>query len=233
MEKICNKCKISKSIDEYQKDIRGKFGIESRCKDCRNAYLKKYKNETNYDKTYYKNNKENIIGKQKLYVKNNKENYNKYQNNYKKSNGYKSQKLYNNKNKKALLEKSYIRRNNKIKKDISYKLRLRISTDICNRLKKILKNKTNTSLEYLGCDFLQYKIYLESLFYPEMNWENWGKIWEIDHIKPISKFDLTIEDNIFKAFNYQNTQPLFKTTEIAESFGYIDQIGNRNKNNKT
>ena len=150
MEKICNKCKISKPIDEYQKDIRGKFGIESRCKDCRNTYLKKYKNETNYDKTYYENNKENIIGKQKLYIKNNKENYNKYQNNYKKSNGYKSQKLYNNKNKKALLEKSYIRRNNKIKKDISYKLRLRISTDICNRLKKILKNKFagKTDLHY-------------------------------------------------------------------------------------
>jgi hypothetical protein len=27
-------------------------------------------------------------------------------------------------------------------------------------------------------------------------------------------------------------QPLFKTTEIAESFGYMDEIGNRNKLNK-
>jgi hypothetical protein len=232
MEKICKKCNINKNINEYQKDIRGKFGVESKCKNCRNIYLKKYKDKTNYDKIYYENNKENIIKKQKLYVKNNKENYNKYQNIYKKSNGYKSQKLYNSKNKEILLKKSYTRRNNKVKKDISYKLRLRISTDICNRLKKILKNKISTSLEYLGCDFIQYKTYLESLFYPEMTWDNWGKIWEIDHIKPISKFNLTIEKNIFKAFNYQNTQPLFKTTKIAESLGYINQIGNRNKSNK-
>jgi hypothetical protein len=35
-----------------------------------------------------------------------------------------------------------------------------------------------------------------------------------------------------KCFNYNNLQPLFKTTQIAESFGYINNIGNRNKNNK-
>jgi hypothetical protein len=117
MEKICKKCNINKNINEYQKDIRGKFGVESKCKNCRNIYLKKYKDKTNYDKIYYENNKENIIKKQKLYVKNNKENYNKYQNIYKKSNGYKSQKLYNSKNKEILLKKSYTRRNNKVKKD--------------------------------------------------------------------------------------------------------------------
>jgi hypothetical protein len=65
-----------------------------------------------------------------------------------------------------------------------------------------------------------------------MSWENWGVVWEIDHKQPISSFDLTQEENIYKAFNYQNTQPLFKTTEIAENFGYINQIGNRNKSNK-
>ena len=65
-----------------------------------------------------------------------------------------------------------------------------------------------------------------------MNWKNHGKIWEVDHITPLSKFDLTIEENIYKAFNYRNTQPLFKTTVIAESFGYKGYIGNRNKSNK-
>ena len=65
-----------------------------------------------------------------------------------------------------------------------------------------------------------------------MTWENYGSVWEIDHIKPISKFDFSVEENIFQAFNYNNTQPLFKTTEIAKSFGFEDQIGNRNKLNK-
>ena len=47
---------------------------------------------------------------------------------------------------------------------------------------------------------------------------------------PCDTFDLTIEEEQYKCFNYTNTQPLFKTTEIAESFGYIGYIGNRDKN---
>ena len=32
-----------------------------------------------------------------------------------------------------------------------------------------------------------------------------------------------------KCFYYMNMQPLFKTSDIAKSFGYIDHMGNRNK----
>ena len=71
------------------------------------------------------------------------------------------------------------------------------------------------------------------MFKPGMSWENYGKIWEIDHIKPCDSFDLTKLEEQQKCFHYTNLQPLFKTTEIAESFGYINQIGNRNKSNKT
>jgi hypothetical protein len=70
------------------------------------------------------------------------------------------------------------------------------------------------------------------MFLQNMSWENYGAVWEIDHKIPLSSFNLTQEENIYEAFKYQNTQPLFKTTEIAESFGYVDQIGNRNKSNK-
>ena len=36
-----------------------------------------------------------------------------------------------------------------------------------------------------------------------------------------------------QCFNFTNFQPLFKTTEIAKSFGDINEIGNREKSNKT
>ena len=36
-----------------------------------------------------------------------------------------------------------------------------------------------------------------------------------------------------QCFNFTNFQPLFKTTEIAKSFRYINEIGNREKSNKT
>ena len=73
------------------------------------------------------------------------------------------------------------------------------------------------------------KQHLESQFKPEMNWENHGKIWEIDHIKPCISFDLTNIEQQKQCFHYTNLQPLFKTSELAESFGYINEIGNRNK----
>lgn len=42
----------------------------------------------------------------------------------------------------------------------------------------------------------------------EMNWNNHGEVWEIDHIIPCSNFDLTKEEEQKKCFHYLNTQPL-------------------------
>jgi hypothetical protein len=41
-----------------------------------------------------------------------------------------------------------------------------------------------------------------------MTWDNWGKIWELDHIVPLWKFDLTNREQFLKADNYTNLQPL-------------------------
>mgnify|MGYP003522388959 CR=1 FL=1 len=102
-----------------------------------------------------------------------------------------------------------------------------------DELKNIIKGSiTNKLKEYLGCSLIELKIYLEELFKPEMNWSNHGEIWEIDHIKPISSFDLNIIEEQRKCFYFSNLQPLFKTTEIAESFGYLNEIGNRDKGDK-
>ena len=43
-----------------------------------------------------------------------------------------------------------------------------------------------------------------------MTWSNHSlKGWHIDHIKPLSKFDLEKESEQKKAFNYKNCQPLW------------------------
>ena len=46
-----------------------------------------------------------------------------------------------------------------------------------------------------------------------MSWDNHGygdDKWHIDHIKPCSKFDLSIIKNQEMCFNYINLQPLWK-----------------------
>ena len=44
--------------------------------------------------------------------------------------------------------------------------------------------------------------------YPKNTFENYGKEWHIDHVIPLSKFDITNEEQQLLAFNWRNTMPL-------------------------
>ena len=58
--------------------------------------------------------------------------------------------------------------------------------------------------------------YLEGKFTPEMNWTNYGEIWEIDHIKALCNFDLTENSQLLIACHYTNLQPLFWWDNLAK-----------------
>jgi len=137
---------------------------------------------------------------------------------------------YDKKNKTKRL--IYIRKYTKdrYKVDINFKLK----TILRSRFYKVVvgASKSNSILKLIDISIEEYKVYLESKFKVPMSWDNYGKIWEIDHIIPCSNFDLTDSEQQKKCFHYTNTQPLFKTTDIAKSFGYINEIGNKNKFNK-
>jgi hypothetical protein len=93
----------------------------------------------------------------------------------------------------------------KRRKDPNTKLKEALRARIYNSMRN---NKNNTSLEYLGCSIDEYKIHLQNQFTPEMNWENWGSYWEIDHIVPLSKGG---------TFHFTNTQPLTITNNRKKS----------------
>ena len=74
------------------------------------------------------------------------------------------------------------------------------------------KKKSQPTNELLGCSYDYFKKYIENLFIRGMSWDNFGnktESWNIDHIIPISKFDLTIKEERLKAFNYKNCQPMW------------------------
>lgn len=210
-EKTCIGCQIPKKLTEFYKN--GNY-YKSKCKEC--------------DKKHNKD-----------YVLINKEKHKNRCLDWQEKNSKKQAELNKKSFNKLKQDPNWLK--NKYNKNTEYH-KEKYKIDPIFKIKKLLRNrfnslinnksKSNLILEYLGCTLEELKIYLESLFLPEMNWENHGKIWEIDHIKACDKFNLIKIEEQKRCFHYTNLQPLFSTTKIAESFGYKNYIGNREKWNK-
>ena len=94
---------------------------------------------------------------------------------------------------------------------------LRITENLRRRTRAVLEgiNKSKNTLMLLGCDMKFLRKYIEGLFKDGMSWENYGE-WQIDHIIPCSKFDLTKESEQQKCFHYTNLQPLWKEDNLSK-----------------
>lgn len=101
----------------------------------------------------------------------------------------------------------------------------KIAHSIRTRIWQGIKNTSNTSSsELTGLSWHDLKNYLQSKFQPGMTWDNYAKNgWHIDHIKPLSKFDLTDEDEQRRAYHYTNLQPLWAKDNIRKSDKYEER----------
>ena len=92
----------------------------------------------------------------------------------------------------------------------------RLITNLRTRINQALSRETklDSTSALLGCSVRFYKKYISGLFLPEMSWE--ARNFEIDHIEPISSFDLTTLEGQKAAFNYRNTQPLFRPDNLRK-----------------
>ena len=57
--------------------------------------------------------------------------------------------------------------------------------------------------------------YLEEKFSDGMSWENYGN-WHVDHIRPVSSFNLLNTKEICECWNWQNLQPLWKFDNLSK-----------------
>lgn len=103
---------------------------------------------------------------------------------------------------------SAIRIRNRKTIDINY----RISCNLRSRLNSAItrNHKQGSAVKDLGCTIEEFKQYIESKFQQGMTWENYGPYtWHIDHIVPLSWFDLSDRNQLLLACNYTNLQPLW------------------------
>lgn len=95
---------------------------------------------------------------------------------------------------------------NRRKTDKLYHLRTNIGSLINISIKSRGFKKTSKTQTILGCDWNTFKEHLECQFDENMNWDNYGTYWDIDHIIPVSSSKT--EDDIIELNHYTNLQPL-------------------------
>ena len=166
-----------------------------------------------YEKAYYVKNKERINKKSKRRYANNCEVILKQQKEYyQKHIEYKKQyaKKYYQRNKgrwvancKPLTseQKEYIKRHNRerYKLDNQYRIRVRLSRRLCNSIRGYIKTDNISTRNGKNID---YKSIIEHLKPFPKDIEN----YHVDHIIPLSFFDLTDEEQLKKACNPINFQ---------------------------
>jgi len=103
----------------------------------------------------------------------------------------------------------------RLKSDPDYKMR----SNLRSRLNRAIRGgyKKGSAVRDLGCTIEEFWTHMESLFQPGMTRENMGTAWEIDHIYPLSKADLTGSRTEFLAANnWRNLQPLTPEENAAK-----------------
>lgn len=97
--------------------------------------------------------------------------------------------------------------------DIQYKLRKLLRAS----LRRGLFDSSKSILSLIDCTIEEMKLHIESQFTPEMTWKNHGKIWHIDHIKPLCAFNLTNELEIKEATKRDNLRPMLISEHLKKS----------------
>lgn len=204
--KICNTCKVEKSIEDfYKRKLKsGGYSPGSHCKYCKSKYAKELRinNHEKYieqGRKYKRENKEKVRESGKKYFQNNKEKINAY---------------------KRYWQKNLMTEEQRLAKNLRDRLRSALNRG----------SKKGSAVNDLGCTIKEFKSYLENKFYihpetgEEMSWKNygWGKgTWSIDHINELNNFILTEREQLLKAINYKNQQPLWFEDHLKKTANYI------------
>ena len=213
MLKICIKCKETKEVKLFVK-------AKNSCKECEKEYKRNHreKNKEELKKKaskYYNENKDDILNKRKENYYNNKDKKLEYQKEY----------ASLNKEKISAYKMEYQR--NRRKNDPIFKLKYVVGRMIRNSLKCKGISKNKKSIEILGCDIEFFKNYLEGRFTEVMSWENYGVVWDIDHIIPLST--ALTEEDVLKLNQYTNLQPLdsyINRFVKRDKLNYVDEVKN-------
>lgn len=237
---FCFVCRTHQFKTNFEYNSRTLNNLSSWCLTCLNKYGRASKQLALAAKRRYTKDHPEIAQAYRQRVKDRSLQYKRNWNNLHK--GYQNERRAKNREKHRLLgrqerrrniervkeyAKSYRKRYRELNKKrelenpnllIAKKIRRRINRIIINTKKgvdtsSIMSNRATD----LGCSVNELRSYIESKFKEGMSWENYGKSgWCIDHIIPLSKFNLTNIEEYLKANHYTNIQPMWYGENISK-----------------
>ena len=180
----------------------------------------KYRDKVNAQKKEdYKKNRDYILKRNKIYREKNREVIRAKLRKYYYDNHEKmlaSAARSRNKRRKERSQKQYEYKKKRLKTDIAFKIteRIRSRINLCLKRYKTIKSQEFKTL--LGTNDMQVIWdHLQKQFKKGMTRENHG-LWHIDHIRPVSSFDLTKPKEQIKCFHYTNLQPLWAKENLSK-----------------
>lgn len=239
ISRVCKKCNQEKYLELFYKKKKGSdYYYLYTCKDCYKAY------NSNYLKSYYKENSAKLIQSSKDWYKCNLLKKKEYDEKYV---------ILNKDSKRAYYRSYFLSKKTKInarlrsyylakrKNNLLFKIKSRVSYSVYCYLKKNNSSKCGESvINCLPYTIAELKLHLESQFEPWMNWFNWGvyKVdewddnnqltwkWNIDHIIPQSKLQYTSmsDDNFKKCWSLCNLRPYSAKQNILDGASSIRHV---------
>ena len=96
----------------------------------------------------------------------------------------------------------------------------KLASNLRTRLNEAFKaqdvSKNNKTFELISCSQKFLKDWIENQLYGDMNIENYGIDFVLDHTVPIASFNLFNEDELRKCFNWKNLRPMRPKENISK-----------------
>lgn len=199
--KICYRCHLSKVLTEFNKCKTGVYRYHNHCRPCqsqvRQAWYQEHRSEELEKAQTYSESEQAKKYRQRRWID-------------------KKQILgpINNVRRRTEEARVLARKQRKAWCEIPQN---RIACSLRGRIRQVMKTLTKSAAteQLLGCSFEFLKTRLESMFQPNMTWDNYGE-WHIDHIKACATFNLIDPLEQQKCFHYSNLQPLWAKDNMAK-----------------
>lgn len=196
--KACTKCGEVKELGEFHKDKGSPDGKKWECRECESSRQKKYRQKPEVKALQKKSDRER---NQRPEVKaRDKERYQRPE----------------------VKARTRERENERRATDLNF----RIAKNLRRRMNQAIKggDKVGSAVDDLCCSIEEFKAKVARFFKPGMSWDdNWGNgpgKWHLDHIIPLSAFDLTNREQFLSAAHYSNYQPLWSEENLSKGSRY-------------